>query len=103
MKAIKDNEVENVLKSNKVIVIDCFGTWCHPCKLLAPTLETLNKELESKVEFLKLDVDENPEIPTKYNVRGVPTLLFFKNGKLVDQLVGNQSKEVITQVITKNS
>src|SRR3989338_280116 len=92
VKEISDNEFETeVLKSNMPTLVDFWATWCGPCKALAPKMEQLSSEFEGKIKFTKLDVDQNPDTPPKYGIRGVPTLILFKKGKVLKQLVGDQS------------
>ncbi len=77
-----------VLQSDKTVVVDLWATWCGPCKMIAPILDEVAAELDGKVKVVKLDVDANNKTAGKYNVMSIPTLLFFKNGQLVDQVVG---------------
>ncbi len=93
------NFESEVLSSNQLTVVDLWAEWCGPCKLMNPVVEELAKDYAGRVVIGKLDVDENPEVPTKYNVRGIPTFLFFKNGALVDRLVGTRSKEEFVKKI----
>ena len=79
---------EEVTESKIPVLVDIFATWCGPCKMVGPIVEKLAEEFEGKVKVGKLDVDESPETPENYNVMSVPTLLFFKDGELVDQIVG---------------
>ena len=79
---------EEVIESKIPVLVDIFATWCGPCKMVGPIVEKLAEEFEGKVKVGKLDVDESPETPENYNVMSVPTLLFFKEGELVDQIVG---------------
>jgi thioredoxin 1 len=104
MKNITDAEVKGLIQgTSKLLVIDLWANWCGPCRSLGPKLEELNKENSATTEIVKLDVDENPETPSEYHVRGIPTVLFFKEGQLVDTLVGNQPKEQIQAVIDKHT
>lgn len=103
MKNITDKEVkETIANSSKLLIIDLWANWCGPCRSLGPKLEELNKENSDSTEIVKLDVDENPETPAQYHVRGIPTILFFKDGQLVDTLVGNQPKETLQAAIDKH-
>ena len=77
-----------VLQSQELVMVDFWATWCGPCKIIAPVVEELSKEYEGKVTFVKVNTDENTDIATKYNIRGIPTLMFFKDGKVADQVVG---------------
>jgi len=79
---------EQVEKQSGLTVVDFWATWCGPCRMIAPVLEQLAVEYEGKAKVAKLDVDSNARTATRFNVRSIPTLLFFKDGKLVDQVVG---------------
>jgi thioredoxin 1 len=82
-----------VLGSNKVTVVDLWAEWCGPCRAMTPVIEELSKEYEGRAVIGKLNVDDNPEVPTQYNVRGIPTFLIFKNGELREKVVGMQSRQ----------
>jgi len=98
-----DNQFQNqVLESDKLALVDFWAEWCGPCRQLAPTIDKIADNFEGKVKVLKMNVDENPNTPTRYSVRGIPTLIFFKNGEAIDQLVGNQTEESIQQLIEKH-
>ncbi len=87
--AVTDADFEQqVEKHDGLAVVDFWATWCGPCRMIAPILEQLSVEYEGKVKVTKLDVDSNTKTATRFNVRSIPTLLFFKDGKLVDQVVG---------------
>ena len=90
-----------VLKSTKPVLVDFWATWCGPCRALSPKLEEISQSLGDKVKFVKLDVDANAEVPSKFGIRGIPTLILFKDGQMLDQLVGNQPKEVIEKLLSK--
>lgn len=77
-----------VLNSKGLVMIDFWAVWCGPCRIVAPTVEELSKEYAGKVKIMKLNTDENPEIASKYKIMGIPTLMFFKDGQKVDQVVG---------------
>lgn len=79
---------EEVLKSNLPVLVDFWAPWCAPCKILAPIVEKLAIEYLDKLKIGKLNVDENRGIPTQYTIMSIPTIMFFKNGKVVDQLIG---------------
>jgi thioredoxin 1 len=83
-------------------VVDFWAEWCGPCRLLGPTLEGIADEYAGKLKVYKMNVDENPQTPGQFHIRGIPTLIFFKNGQPVDQLVGNQPKDVILSTIQKH-
>jgi len=79
---------KEVLNSSGLVMIDFWAVWCGPCRIIAPTVEELAKEYAGKVKILKLNTDDNPDIASKYKIMGIPTLMFFKNGQKVDQVVG---------------
>lgn len=79
---------KEVLKSPNVVMVDFWASWCSPCKIVAPTIAELAKEYEGKVKFVKVNTDENQNLATRYKIRGIPTLMFFKNGEMVDQIIG---------------
>lgn len=104
IQAITDTNFESeVLRSATPVLVDFWATWCGPCRALAPKLEELSVAYDAKVRFVKMDVDQNPETAGRFGVRGIPTLILFKNGQMVDQLVGNQPKDVIENVLQKHS
>lgn len=92
----------SVLKAGKPALIDFWAEWCQPCKMLAPTVEELAGEYEDKILVGKLNVDDNPVTATKYGIRGIPTLLLFKDGQVVQQVVGVKSKAEIKKMIDEN-
>jgi thioredoxin 1 len=81
------------LGADKVTVVDLWAEWCGPCRAMSPIVEELSSEYAGRVTVGKLNVDDNPEVPTSYNVRGIPTFLIFKNGELAAKVVGMQSKQ----------
>ena len=99
VKEINAEEYSEILNSSKPVVIDFHATWCGPCKVLSPILEELDDELEG-VEFVKLDVDQHPQIAGQNQVMGVPTVVILKDGEVKDRFVGVQPKEVIKEKIT---
>ena len=84
---VTDKTFEDFIASNEVVVLDCWAAWCGPCRMLTPIIEQLAKE-RSDVVFGKLNVDHNRQIPMKYGIMSIPTLLYFKNGQLVDKTLG---------------
>ena len=98
-----DAEFEaSVLQSDKPVIVDFWAEWCQPCKMLSPTVEEIAGEYEDTVKVGKLNVDDNPNTATKYGIRGIPTLLFFKGGQVVQQMVGVKSKAEIKKVIDED-
>ena len=83
-----DTFEQTVLQSEGVVMVDFWATWCGPCKIVAPVVEELAKEYEGKASFAKVNTDENQDLATRFNIRGIPTLIFFKEGKVMDQIVG---------------
>ena len=100
---VTDTEFDStVLQSDKPVVLDFWAEWCQPCKMLSSTVEEIAGEYEDTIIVGKLNVDDNPSTATKYGIRGIPTLLFFKGGKVVQQLVGVKSKAEIKKVIDED-
>lgn len=91
------NFEEEVIKSDKPVLIDFWAVWCGPCKIIAPVVEELTGEYEGKIKVGKLDVDENQQVSIKYGVRSIPTLLIFKDGKVKDTIIGAVPKAQIVQ------
>lgn len=102
MTATDSNFESDVLKSAQLALVDFWAEWCGPCRMLGPTIEALADEYAGKMKVYKMNVDENPGTPSRFHIRGIPTMIFFKNGQAVDQLVGNQSKDAINQVIQRH-
>ena len=96
------NFQKDVLDSKGMVLIDFWAPWCGPCRQLSPIVDELAKELEGKIQVFKCNVDENPETPSKYMVRGIPTLMIFKDGKLVDTKVGSVPKAALYDWVKNN-
>jgi thioredoxin 1 len=94
---VNDQTFDGAVKEYKIMVIDCWAEWCGPCRMISPTIEAMAKDYAGKVVFGKLNVDENAETATKYCITSIPTLLFFKDGKLVGQLIGAVPRQHIEQ------
>lgn len=97
---VNDNNFDQqVLKSSIPVVVDFWAVWCGPCRMIAPVVEELAIEYEGRVQFAKLNVDDNPRVATQFGIRSIPTLLVFKDGRPVDQIVGAvPRREVVKHV-----
>lgn len=95
----KSNFEEEVLKSEKLVLVDLYAEWCGPCKMVAPIIKELAEEYKDIV-VCKVDVDNNTEIASKYNIRNIPTILFIKDGQVVDKLVGSVQKKQFVEKIS---
>ncbi len=99
---VTDNNFEQeVLKSEKPVLVDFWADWCMPCKMMEPTFKSLSEQYNSKIKFGKLNTDENPRIPTQYNIMGIPTVILFKDGKVIDQIVGAVPKSNLEKMFSK--
>ena len=97
IKNVSDAAFEaDVLKSSKPVLVDYWAAWCGPCKMIAPILEEIAKEYGNKITIAKLNVDENPETAAKFGIRGIPTLMLFKDGQVAQTKVGAMSKSQLT-------
>ena len=99
--ATDTNLESEVLKNAELTLIDFWAEWCGPCKALGPTIDSIADDFVGRVKTYKLNVDENPDAAQRFKIRGIPTVLLLKGGQVVDQLVGNQSKDSFVTAIEK--
>ena len=86
----------DVLQSDKLVLVDYWAEWCGPCRAIAPILDDMSKDYEGRVQIAKMNIDENPAVPAKFGVRGIPTLMLFKGGQLIGTKVGAHPKATLT-------
>jgi thioredoxin 1 len=96
---INDGNIKEIINGGKPVMVDFWAEWCGPCRMVGPIVEELAKEYDGKVVIGKMNVDENVDTPAEYNIRNIPTILFFKNGQLVDKLIGATQKAVFASKI----
>lgn len=94
---VTDTDFDTHVKKYDTLVIDCWAPWCGPCRMVSPIIDDLAKEMQGKIAFGKLNVDENQSISQKYQIMSIPTLLVFKKGDLVDKIIGAMPKEMLKQ------
>lgn len=97
----KENFEKEVLQSDVPVLVDMFATWCGPCKMMAPVVEEIAKEYEGIAKVGKVDIDQDSDLAASYRIMSVPTFLIFKNGEVVDKVIGGVPKEILTQAIEK--
>lgn len=101
---VTDNSFDDeVIKSDKPVLVDFWAEWCGPCRALSPIIDELASEVGEKVKIAKVNIDDSPESPTKYGVRGIPTLMIFKEGKVIDTRVGSMAKSQLVEWIDGHS
>ena len=98
---VNKEEFDQLIKEDKLIFVDMFATWCGPCQMMSPIIDEIDKEYrhDDRVELVKVDIDENPDIAASFNVMSVPTFLFIKNEKTQESIVGATSKDIIVKRI----
>ena len=100
---VSDNSFEgSVLQSDKPVLVDFWAPWCAPCRMLAPTVDQVAEKYQGVASVVKLNVDDNPSVSQRYGIKGIPTLILFKNGKEEERVVGATSKEAISRMIDKH-
>lgn len=99
LKIDKDNFDEEILNSNIPVIVDFYADWCGPCKMMAPIIEEISKDLNQKAKVAKINVDENQELAIEYGIMSIPTVLIFDKGELKTQLVGLRGKEEIENIV----
>ena len=102
MMALTKDNFDEVTASHDLIVLDFWAPWCGPCRQLAPIVDEIAKETEGKLAVFKCNIDENPEMPSKFGVRSIPTLMIFKDGKLLDTKIGSLPKSALHEWIKDN-
>jgi thioredoxin 1 len=103
VKDVSDSNFESdVLKSDRPVLVDFWAPWCAPCRMLAPTVEAVAQNFEGSASVVKLNVDDNPAVSQRYGIKGIPTLILFKNGTEAERVVGATSKEAISRMIEKH-
>ena len=100
---ITDNNIKEVLSTDLPVLVDFWAEWCGPCRMVGPTIDEISKEYEGKAVVGKVNVDNNPDTAAEYGIRNIPTILFFKNGEVVDKVVGVVPKEQLVQKLEANA
>lgn len=102
VKEATDNNFEaDILSSDKPVLVDFWAEWCGPCRMIAPSVEQVAADYEGKANIYKMNVDENMNVPQRFGIRGIPTLILFKNGQEQERIVGAVSREAIAKVVEK--
>ena len=97
---VTDATFKEMIHEHPLVVVDCWAPWCAPCRMVAPVIEEMARDFAGKILFGKLNVDENPEVAVQYQIMSIPTLLVFKNGKLIDRIVGAMPRQMLEPRIT---
>ncbi len=97
VKVSDENFEEEVLNADIPVLVDCWAEWCGPCKMIAPIMEDIAEEYGDQIKVCKLNVDENEEVPSRFGIMSIPTLLYFEDGEQTDKIVGYQPKEKILE------
>lgn len=95
VKDVTDSEFDRTIRSQKVVLVDCWAPWCGPCRILAPTIEALAKDYGDKAGFYKLNTDENPNVSSQFKIRSIPTIFIFVDGKLSETIIGAVPRQYI--------
>jgi len=98
---LNSRNLEEAIRNNRSLVVDCWAPWCGPCRMMSPVIEELAADLKDKITFGKLNTDENQDIAARYQVQAIPTLLIFKDGKLADRKVGALPKKALADELTR--
>jgi len=99
MEINQDNFKDGIINSNKPSLVDFYAEWCGPCKAIAPMISSLEEEYNGKINVVKIDVDSNPQLAIEYNIRSVPTLMFFKDGNIIDTIRGTAPKHKLQETL----
>ncbi|WP_054948684.1 thioredoxin [Numidum massiliense] len=99
---VSDQTFSDEVEGTGTVLVDFWAPWCGPCKMIAPVLEDVDSEIGDKVKIAKVNVDENPDTAGRFGIMSIPTLMVFKDGQVVDKLVGFQTKEQLLHVLNKN-
>jgi thioredoxin 1 len=102
IQTLTDNNFETTINAGKPVLVDFWAEWCGPCRRLAPTVDELAGEYEGRIVVAKMNVDEHPATPMRFSVRGIPTLLLFKGGQVVEQVIGVTDKDSLKKMIDKH-
>jgi thioredoxin 1 len=98
---VTDMNFNDVVRSSSLVVVDCWAPWCAPCRMMAPIIDEMARDYAGKILFGKLNVDENPRVPAEYQIMSIPTFLVFRDGVLIDRIVGAMPRKVLEQKLAK--